>query len=894
MPDFSHKRGFYNEPFYLELTAEAANSHIRFTTDCSKPSQTHGELYTEPILIQNMTTVRAVAYQDSTACSRVRTHSFIFPADVLKQDDSGLPVEQNSKDHVFWTEKFDMSDVNQSDEQMIDALLDIPTMYISAPYDSIFGIAGIHRGQNLEANGGDPPDPNWHELVECSVEMIYPETYHNGQIKNWQENCGIKIQGGAGRWQNGKLDHKQSFTLEFKNKYGSGSLKNDFLVSAPFNSKSSPGKFDKVIIRTGFNRDWGSDWDRGHCAYTRDQFGRDLQILMSGWGCHGTYVHLYIDGKYWGQYNPCERMDNHALAIYFGGSSDDYFYGKGKEGARFGNSDRYKYLIHTDWTNRQLDELEDYLDVDSYIDLALVHCYSNAGDSPQYYFAGSINPPGPIYYSGWDIEDSFDGGARRSGPPVSLETYNMPWSVDKFDAYFKAKKNIDFKMRFADRVYKHCFNKGILTDDRIIAVWDSSCKVIEKSIFCEIARWGDERGQVYGYEHWKKECKGVRDDLAGRSGELVAALKKSGMYPVIDPPIFKVGSSLISTDVFHGAENIILKISFPMPGSGKIYYTTDGSDPRTWDLTAHVSDTAIEATSQLALVSTSRTMTIKARIKSSDAWSPLHQLKVIPGKSSTVVINEINYDSSPGFNPEDWVEVYNNIQSDISLAGWTLKDAYDSHIFQFNVNTVLKGGSFLVICRDTTAFKSFFENDVNVVGNVDFKFGNSGDIVRIFDDSNNLVDSVYYENKAPWPIGAAGNGATLELLNPDYDNSQVESWQSGKSYGTPGRKNDVYSTTDIKNSTDVQYSPDTFKLWQNYPNPFNPTTHIKYSVAKPGVVSLKIYNIQGQLVEKLVDKYQLPGVYYVAWSAKGRGSGIYLCQLRSKSFTATRKLTAIK
>lgn len=445
-----------------------------------------------------------------------------------------------------------------------------------------------------------------------------------------------------------------------------------------------------------------------------------------------------------------------------------------------------------------------------------------------------------------------------------------------------------------NRVYKHCFNDGILTDDRVIAVWDSSCSVIKKSILCEIARWGDERGQVYGYEHWKKVCREVRDDLVGRSSKLVAALKKSGMYPKIEPPIFKAGDKLISTRIYNCPENENLKISFPMPGNGIIYYTTDGTDPRAWDLSGHVSATAIEAPGQLVTIPIGHMMTVKARIKDADEWSPLHELKVIPEESSSIVINEINYDSSPNFDPEDWVEIYNNSDTDISLAGWTLKDSDDSHIFQFNKNTVLDKGSFLVLCRDTTAFKSLFENIVNVAGNIDFKFGNSGDIIRIFDNGNKLVDSVYYENNSPWPTKAAGRGATLELLNPNYDNSQFESWQTGRAHGTPGMQNDSNLMTTVKNSAGGPNTPDTFKLWQNYPNPFNPMTHIKYSVSMPGIVTLKVYNIQGQLVDTLVDEYQRPGVHSVTWSAQGRGSGIYLCRLKSKKYSATKKLTAVK
>ncbi|MCK4448016.1 MAG: lamin tail domain-containing protein [Candidatus Marinimicrobia bacterium] len=895
-PDFSHKRGFYSEPFYLTITADPVNSTIRFTTDCSKPDRNVGTLYTEPILISKMTTIRAVAYEDTTLRSEVRTHSFVFPADVLTQDDSGVPEEEHSQDHVFWTEEFDMDDVTQSEQEMIEALLDIPMMYISAPWDSIFGIAGIHRGQNLEEYGGDLPHPDWIELVECSVEMIYPENYRNGRFKNWQENCGIKIQGGAGRWNNGSFDHKQSFTLEFKRKYGAAMLKNDYLISAPFNRESAPDKFDKIIIRTGFNRDWGSDWDRANCAYTRDQFGRDLQILMSGWGCHGTYAHLYINGKYWGQYNPCERMDNHALATYFGGESEDYFYGKGKGGIKFGSPDRYNYLNNTDWTNRQLSELAEYLAIDNYIDIALVHCYSNAGDSPQYYFGCRTNPPGPLYYTGWDLEDSFDGGARRSGPPVSMETYNMPYSGDKFKAYFKIKNNIDFKMKFADRVYKHCFNEGVLSDDRVIAIWDSSCRVIEKSILCEIARWGDERGVVYDYEHWKNECKDVRDDLTGRSDLLIAELRKSGMYPsIIIPPLhFKVGSEIITTPTYNCHEGSSLTIVFSMSAGGEIYYTYDGSDPRAWDLTGNTSASAVEVNDQIVTFPITHATTIKARIKDSGVWSPLQELKIIPKKTSPVVINEINYDSDADYDTEDWVEIYNNSESDISLAGWKLKDSNDENIFEFRQNTTLKQDSYLVICYDTTAFNALFADVDNYTGNINFKFGNEGDAVRIFDNNNTLVDLVVYDDVSPWPVQAAGGGATLELLNPEFDNTQVENWQASNDFGSPSRRNSTFTVTVINQDKESQNRLKNFTLMQNYPNPFNPTTNIKYNIATAGVVTLKIYNITGQEVETLVNEHQNSGLHSVKWTAQGIASGIYLYQLRTKDFSAIKKLVLIK
>ena len=898
-PDFSHKRGFYNEPFYLTLNADSANSNIRYTTDCSKPSKDVGILYTEPILISKMTTIRAVAYEDTALASEVRTHSFVFPADVLTQDDSGLPQEQHSRDHVFWTEEFDMNDVTQSEEEMIEALMDIPTIFVSAPYDSIFGIAGIHRGQNLEEFRADPVDPNWIELVECSVEWIYPENYMNGRFKNWQENCGIKIQGGAGRWYNGSFDHKQSFTLEFKSKYGDGTLKNDYLVSAPFNRESAPEKFDKVILRTGFNRDWGSEWDPANYAYIRDQFARDLQILMSGWGNHGTYAHLYINGKYWGQYNPCERMDNDALAIYLGGESEDYFYGKGKGGIQYGNPDRYNYLNNTDWTNRQFSEIEEYLVVDTYIDAIIINCIGNVGDAPQYYFGGSINPPGPIYFTAWDMEDSFDGGARRTGPPVSMETYDIPtYTDDKFQAYFKLKNNIDFKMKFADRIYKHCFNNGILTDQRVTAVWDSSCKTIEKSILCEIARWMDERSEVdvYDYDHWKEECQDVRNDLIGRADLFVSELRKSGMYPSIAiPPLhFKVGSEIITAPTYNCSEGSYLTIVFSMSADGEIIYTYDGSDPRAWDLTGNPSATAIEVNDQIVTFPITHATTIKARIRYSGEWGPLHELKIIPKKTSPVVINEINYDSDADFDTEDWIEIYNNSETDISLAGWKVKDSNDDHIFEFNPNTIFEQDSYLVVCCDTAAFKLLFEDVDNYTGNIDFRFGNDGDAVRIIDNNNKLVDLVVYGSESPWPVEPAGKGPTLELANPVFDNIQAENWKASKYFGSPGQANTMFTVTAINDEEEIQKRPGRFTLSQNYPNPFNATTQINYTLEKAAVVTLKIYNIVGQEIKTLVNDYQNPGAYSMTWNAQEMASGLYLYQLKTKDFSATKKLILIK
>ena len=627
-PDFSHTRGFYNAPFDLTLHSEEENTSIMYTLDGSEPDRNSGTLYSEPMTISTTSTVRAMAFTDNGAGSEVRTHTFIFLNDIILQDNSGVPVPQHSQDHVYWTEEFDINDVTQTEEEIKEAFKDIPTMSIVASYGSLFGINGILRGQNLlEGSGGkagDPNEPGWIELVGCSVEMIYPENSKYSKFKSWQENSGIKIQGGGGRWDNGYYDHKQSFTLEFKKEYGAGLLKNDILKAAPFNSSTSPGEFDKIILRAGHNKSWGADWDRENSVYTRDQFGRDLQILMSGWGSHGTFVHLYINGKYWGLYNPCERMDDNTLAIYFGGDNENYFFGKGKGGDQVGSDDRFDYLNNTSWTNRQLTEIEEYLAVDEYIDLCLLYCYANPGDGPQYYYGNCNEPAGPVYFTAWDIEDSFDGGSRRTGPPVSIDGVS---GGDDFDAYHKCKNNIDFKMKFADRAYKHCYNGGILADDEAGAIWDSLNRSVEKAILCEIARWGDERGSVYDYDHWHKEWQDVKDDIQGRAQKLISALRTANMYPSVLPPQFLNGSQEIK-DVFLRTWDAFQLTIRRQTSSDLICYTLDGNDPRTWDLSGNASQAAIQVDAESEYITINHATVIKARCKNVNDWSPLVELTI--------------------------------------------------------------------------------------------------------------------------------------------------------------------------------------------------------------------------------------------------------------------------
>lgn len=86
----------------------------------------------------------------------------------------------------------------------------------------------------------------------------------------------------------------------------------------------------------------------------------------------------------------------------------------------------------------------------------------------------------------------------------------------------------------------------------------------------------------------------------------------------------------------------------------------------------------------------------------------------------------------------------------------------------------------------------------------------------------------------------------------------------------------------------------TFGLQQNYPNPFNPSTTIMYSIDRPGIVRVSIFNILGQRISTLVDEFHAEGRYRVSFNAEGLSSGVYFSVIESAGRMITKKMVLMK
>ena len=163
---------------------------------------------------------------------------------------------------------------------------------------------------------------------------------------------------------------------------------------------------------------------------------------------------------------------------------------------------------------------------------------------------------------------------------------------------------------------------------------------------------------------------------------------------------------------------------------------------------------------------------------------------------SDIVINEINYNSHKLFNPGDWIEFHNVGDAPIDISGWHFKDGNDTHDFTFPNATVIDANGYLVLCQNSTAFRTSFPQVDNHIGNLDFGLSNAGELIRLYDRSGLLVDSLTYDDRPPWPIEADGTGSTMALTDPFTDNENPKNWAISSNRGSPGSANNIKDTTD--------------------------------------------------------------------------------------------------
>jgi hypothetical protein len=576
-------RGFYEAPIEVVISCATEGATIRYTTDGSTPSAARGQTYSGPVRIGRTATLRAVAILDGWHPSEVATHTYLFLDDVVAQTHAttiatGFPQTWNGQPADYGLDPRVVGPPGQDSfggkyrNSLKADLRSVPSMSIVMNVDDLFGPEGIYS--NPLGRGAA-----WERAA--SLELICPDDRESFHV-----NAGIRIQGGA--FRRFDLTMKKSFRVVFRDQYGSSKLRH------PLFGEGAAEEFDNIVLRANSNDAWPY-WG-GSALYVRDAFAMETARAMGMVAPHTRFVHLYLNGVYWGLYNPVERPDAAFSATYHGGDKDSWD-AVNQDSVTNGTYDAWNRLMallnqgvsstqafqriqgnNPDGTRNP--EYENLIDVENMIDYMILNFYVGNTDWPgRNWWVGRNRDQGDGFkFYPWDTETALGVTGLDVDRTGVADAVARPYAA--------ARTNAEFRMQFADRVYVHFQNGGAFYVNPASPAWDPDrpennqpaarfaalAQLASRAIVGESARWGDQlnRGPFTRDEHWQRE----RDSLLAnffprRSAVALEQFRRAGLYPRIDPPVMNKRGGQV-TPGFQ------LALSSPQ---GTIYYTTDGSDP---------------------------------------------------------------------------------------------------------------------------------------------------------------------------------------------------------------------------------------------------------------------------------------------------------------------------
>ncbi len=193
--------------------------------------------------------------------------------------------------------------------------------------------------------------------------------------------------------------------------------------------------------------------------------------------------------------------------------------------------------------------------------------------------------------------------------------------------------------------------------------------------------------------------------------------------------------------------------------------------------------------------------------------------------NSSLVIDEINFNSDNTLNAGDWLELYNygTTSLDISNAIILDGDQYEKYCVIPN-GTTLAAGARLVIYADSALFAAQFPTVTNKIGPLCFKLNNAGQKLVIRDKDSKFITSVdFYDT---WQCSTDGNGRTLELVSASSNPNNASSWFAGCMGGSPGVaynpcvETPIYSEINYNSSTTAD-AGDWIELYNKNNTPFS-------------------------------------------------------------------------
>ena len=844
---FSVNRGFYSLPFPVSITTATGDAQIRYTTDGSEPTATSGTIYTTPLTISTTTVLRAAAFKNGFAPTNVDTQTYLFTSSVIQQAEMDPSITNSS-----------------AYSGLIDTALrgTLPTVSLATQDSNLFGASGIYT--NAESSGRAAEIP-------ISVEYFTPSGAEEFQI-----DAGVRIHGG-----NARTHPKKPLRLYFRRDYGAPKLRFPLYPGSPV------AEFDQLLLRGGGHDSWsladvfGRDDDDipPHGTLMRDQFLRRSEIEMGILSPRGKYVHLYLNGQYWGVYDLHERANEDFFADHGGGEPEDYDVLHHPE---FAGVD-YSLVSGSDaaWNTMQslataginneaqYQTIQKDLDIDAFITAMITRMWSGdydwcgpifegfsdetRFDNKNWYAGrrsrnGDGDGDGRFLFFCWDAEMSMGLHLKGSFEAQRVLDFDLTRADDPGSpvALYDALRDYsEFRVRFGDLLQKHLFNGGAMSTSNNLARLSAMEAEIDVAMIAESARWGDEGSGSDVFDRddeWRSEVNWLKDRfIAGRNARLITQFRAAGLFPTVTAPSFDQRGGAVAAGF-----QLILSGS-----GGAIFYTLDGTDPRLAG--GAINPEARIYTGPIALEGSSAT--VRARIRATaTSWSPLDEASFVLGEAASadnLTISEFHYHpSAPSRSEElaisaaardyEFIEVLNTSAVTVTLTGIEFTQGVSFSLDASSPLQELAPGDRMLIVANRDAFLARYGSSLSgqIVGTFadGSKLSNNGEALTLTDAFGQTISRITYSDSAPWPSPADGHGRSLELVDvgSTIDESIPDSWSASViPGGTPGRP----AVTNYSSWVAMFFDPSSLEFDaladpQADPEPDRLTNLIEYALAR--------------------------------------------------------------
>lgn len=523
---------------------------------------------------------------------------------------------------------------------------------------------------------------------------------------------------------------KPQFNLYFRGDLGTARLqKNGFIPGSHLN------EWDTLRLRAGKN-------DAYNPFIVDEWMRRTFRSMGHNPAPLGFFASVFLNGKLASYFNPTERPRDSFLQEFFDTPNewDVHYIGEWESGDASYYNPMYNYFRNTDFTAYAAYQGGAALwDPVNAADYYIVNGWGATKDWPgnNYVFCHERAAGKKWMFSMWDAEgamgmfgqanttDTFIEDLMTTTP--ANETFIVKMVFQRFN------QNAEWKLLFADRLQKHFFNGGALQQSTGQTRWNSLRDQVKNAVT-------GLQGSAYNESHWI--------NWASRTPTFLAQCRAQGLWPAtVAPSLLPFGGTVSAGGTVTVQQN---------NGTGTLYVTTDGSDPRAVGGAAGAAAFVYSAP-----IPVTQPLTVKARVLIGAEWSPLTEASFAP-PPPRVLITEINYNPPGPDDLTEFVELMNAGGSSISLTGANFTTGI---VFTFG-NVTLTPGQRIVVVKDAAAFAAAYPG-VPIAGVFTGGLKNSSDILTLVDIAGQLITSVTYGDTAPWPTLADGDGASLVLMHPN-------------------------------------------------------------------------------------------------------------------------------